>query len=331
MLIKDVIPGFELYQPTTVDDALALLHQHGKDAWKIAGGNDSLSWFKDRIKRPKVVIDLTGVSEMQGVKETADGIEIGALTTISDVHSNPVIRQKYRVLADAAGAIASPQIRNSGTIGGSISQDARCWYYRSGLPCYRAGGNTCFSDTPQGLNREHTLFEANRCVAVSPSDLAPVMVVLDAKIVLRKSGGERVVSADDFFIGPATDITRMTVTEPDEMVVAVRIPAEWAGAKFYFEKATDRKSWDFPLVNVADALKMNGDVVDTARVACGGVQCTPRRITVAEEAVKGKAITADLAKLAGQASTRGAKPLNYNHFKVPLMANLVMRALRDAA
>jgi xanthine dehydrogenase YagS FAD-binding subunit len=332
MLIKDVIPGFELFQPTTIDDALALLDEHGADAWKLAGGNDSLSWFKDRVKRPATVVDLNGIGEMHGIKETAEGIEIGALTRLSEIEQNAIVQEKYRILADAARAVASPQIRNSGTLGGNVNQDCRCWYYRGGLPCYRAGGNTCFSDTPEGMNREHTLFNANRCVAVTPSDLAPVMVVLDAKMVIRKAGGERIVSADEFFIGPDVDITRMTTVEPEEMLVAIRIPTDWAGAKFYFEKVTDRKAWDFPLVNVAAALVVGGDgTVERARVACGGVECVPRRVTVAEDTITGKVVDADLAKVAGQASTRGARPLNYNHFKVPLMANLVMRAVRDAA
>lgn len=331
MMIKDVIPGFELFRPATVADAVALLDQHKKDAWKIAGGNDSLSWFKDRIKRPKVVIDLTGVAEMRGVKETADGIEIGALTTITEIERNPIINKSYRLLADAAGKVASPQIRNTGTIGGNVSQDARCWYYRTGLPCYRAGGNTCFSDTPEGQNREHAIFEANRCVAVSQSDLAPTMIALDAKMVIRNAKGERVVAAEEFFISPRIDITRMTQIQPEDLLVAIRIPKEWAGARFYFEKVTDRNSWDFPLVNVAAAVKTDaGGVVQNSRVAVGGVACTPRRCGVAEETIKGKKVDQELARLAGQSVTRGARPLNYNHFKVPLMANLVMRSVRDA-
>jgi xanthine dehydrogenase YagS FAD-binding subunit len=331
MMIKDVIPGFELYRPKTVADAVALLDQHKKDAWKLAGGNDSLSWFKDRIKRPKGVVDLSGVAEMRGIKETADGIEIGALTTLTEIENNAVVKKSYRLLADAASQVASPQIRNTGTIGGNVSQDARCWYYRAGLPCYRAGGNTCFADTPEGQNREHALFDANRCVAVSPSDTAPALIALDAKMVIRNAKGERVVAAEDFFIGPRTDITRMTQMQPEDLLVAIRIPKAWAGARFYFEKVTDRNAWDFPLVNVAAALKTDaGGVVQEARVAVGGVSCTPRRIGVAEETVKGKKVDQDLAQLAGQSSTRGSRPLNYNHFKVPLMANLVMRSVRDA-
>jgi xanthine dehydrogenase YagS FAD-binding subunit len=330
-MIKDVIPGFELFRPTTVAGAVALLDQHKKDVWKLAGGNDSISWFKDRVKRPKVVVDVSGVAEMKGVKEAAEGIEIGALTTLTEIENNAVVKHSHRQLADAAGQVAIPQLRHTGTIGGNLSQDARCWYYRAGLPCYRAGGNTCFADTPEAQNREHAIFDANRCVAVSPSDLAPAMIALDAKMVIRNAKGERVVAAEEFFIGPRIDITRMTQMQPEDLLVAIRIPKEWAGGRFYFEKVTDRNAWDFPLVNVAAAVKTDaGGVVQAARVAVGGVSCTPRRVGVAEETIKGKKVDQELAQLAGQSVTRGARPLNYNHFKVPLMANLVMRAVRDA-
>jgi xanthine dehydrogenase YagS FAD-binding subunit len=331
MFVKDMMPSFELYQPTSLADALELADRFGADGWVMAGGNDSLSWFKDRAKRPVAVIDLSGIAELKGVRETADGIEIGALTTLTELQRHPLIREKFRVLADAARRVASPQIRNTGTIGGNVSQDARCWYYRSGLPCYRAGGNTCFADTPEGMNREHALFDADRCVAVTPSDTAPVLVVLEAEMLLRSTGGERAVKAEDFFIGPAIDITRMTAREPGEILTAIRVPNTWAGARFYFEKVADRQSWDFPLVNVASALVVSDGVVERARVACGGVACTPRLLAVAGDVVRGKAVDEQLALLAGQSVTRGARPLNYNHFKVPLMQNLVKRAVRDAA
>jgi xanthine dehydrogenase YagS FAD-binding subunit len=331
MIIKDVIPGFELYRPTTVADAVALLDEHKKEVWKLAGGNDSLSWFKDRIKRPKVVVELSGIAEMKGVKETADGIEIGALTTLSDIEKDPIIAKSYKLLAEAAGKVASPQIRNTGTIGGNVSQDARCWYYRSGLPCYRAGGNTCFSDTPEGQNREHAIFDANRCVAVSQSDMAPTMIALDAKMVIHNAKGERVVNAEEFFVGPKIDITRLTQLQPEDLLVAIRIPKEWAGARFYFEKVTDRFTWDFALVNVAAAVKTDASgTVANSRIALGGVAATPRRCGVAESTIKGQKVDQKLAELAGKSETRGAHPLNYNAYKIPLLANLVMRAVRDA-
>jgi len=331
MIVKDMMPGFELYQPTQLNDALALLDRYGKDGWKMAGGNDSLSWFKERVKRPKAVIDISGIVALKGVRETPDGIEIGSLTTVTEVEQHPLVRAKYRVLADAARRVASPQIRNTGTIGGNLAQDARCWYYRYGLPCYRAGGNTCFADTPEGVNREHALFDADRCVAVSPSDIAPALVALDAKMAIKSSKGERVVTAEELFIGPKTDITRMTQLKPEEILTAIRIPSNWAGARFYFEKVADRDAWDFALVNVAAAIVVNSGVVERSRIACGGVSCVPRRLTVVEEVIKGKPTGEEIAKLAGQSAVRGAKPLNYNQFKIPLMANLVTRAVRDAA
>ena len=330
MMIKDVMPSFELFQPTQLRDAFALLDRYGKDSWKMAGGYDSLSWFKERAKKPKAVIDLSGIAEMKGIRETADGIEIGALTTLTEIERHPVIKAKYRLLADAAGKVASPQIRNAGTIGGNASQDARCWYYRSGLPCYRAGGNTCFADTPQGVNREHALFESDRCVAVSQSDTAPALVALDAKFVIKSPKGERVIGTDEFFIGPKIDITRMTSMAHDEILTAIRISNAWAGAHFYFEKVADRNAWDFPLVNVAAAMSVKNGVIENCRIACGGVSAVPRRLMAVEGIVKGKPVGEDIAKLAGQSAPRGASPLNYNQFKIPLMANLVTRAVRDA-
>ena len=330
MIIKDIMPSFELFQPKELKDAFALLDRYGKDGWKLAGGYDSLSWFKERAKKPKAVIDLGGIAEMKGVRETADGIEIGALTTLTEIERHPVIQAKYRLLADAAGKVASPQIRNAGTIGGNASQDARCLYYRYGLPCYRAGGNTCFADTPEGINREHALFESDRCVAVSPSDGAPALVALDAKFVLQSSSGQRVIGTDEFFIGPKVDITHLTSTKPEEILTAIRLPKKWANSNFYFEKVADRNTWDFPLVNVAAAMRVQGGTIQDARIVCGGVSAVPRRLTSVEEIIKGQPLSDSLAKLAGQSASRGARPLNYNGFKIPLMENLVMRAVRDA-
>jgi xanthine dehydrogenase YagS FAD-binding subunit len=321
---------FELYQPTDIDSAVDLLDRIGADGWKIAGGQDSLDWLKDRAKRRSAVVDLTRIASLKGIRETADGIEIGALTTLTEIEESPLVRENFGVLAEAASKVASPQIRNVGTIGGNVAQDARCWYYRSGLDCYRAGGSTCYADTPEGMNREHCLFEADRCVAVSPSDTAPALVALEASIVIRNADGERVVPAEEFFIGPQIDIERMTVMQPQDVLTAIRIPNTWAGANFYFEKVADRKTWDFALVNIAAAIKTSGDTIDDIRIAAGGVQCTPRRMTVVEDVVKGSARDEETAKLAGGTAARGATPLNYNHFKIPLLENLVMRAIRDA-
>jgi len=331
-VIHDVIPAFELFQPTSVDDALALQARYGKKGWVLAGGLDSFDWFKDRIKRPEVVIDLSQVKELRGVRATSDGLEIGAMTTLTEVVRHPMIREKYGILPHAAESAASPQIRNQGTIGGNVSQDARCWYYRGGWPCYRAGGNICYADTPTGLNREHAILDADRCVAVNPSDTAPALIALDAKFVIRTPKGERVVNAEDYFIGPGIDITKMTILQPGDLLTSVRIPSTWAGAQFYFEKARDRAVWDFPLVNVAAAIVTSGSGIERIRLAVNGVAAHPVRLKAVEAAVIGKPRNAATAEIAGQIAIQGVEPLQYNGFKVPLLRNLVKRAIRgDAA
>ena len=323
------MPSFELYQPDSLEGALKLSKDVEK-SWLIAGGQDSYDWFKDRAKRPEALIDITGLTALKGVRETETGLEVGALTTLHEIANDPVINGKYSVLARAAARVASPQIRNAGTLGGNLCQDARCWYYRAGTDCYRAGGNTCYADTPQGQNREHCLFGASRCIAVSPSDVAPAVVALDGGIVIAGEKGERVVPAEEFFIGPAVDITRMTVLKPGEIVTAVRFPVKWAGAKFYFEKVTDRATWDFALVNVASAMIMDGTTIKEARIVCGAVECVPRRLKSVEDAIKGQPQNDETAMIAGRTASQGATPVQYNGFKIPLMENLVRRAVRDS-
>jgi len=327
-VIRDVMPVFELYQPASVDDALALLEKHGADAWVLAGGLDSMDWLKDRLRKPKVVVDLSTIAALRGIKESGGGLEIGAMTTLTEVARHPVVRERYAILMEAADLVASPQIRNQGTIGGNVSQDTRCWYYRGGWTCYRAGGNICYADTPTAVNREHAIFDADRCVAVNPSDTAPALVALDAQMVIHGRRGERVVPAEEYFIGPGIDITRMNALQPGELLVAIRIPATMAGAQFYFEKVRDRQVWDFPLVNVAAAIKANGANIGEARLVVNAVAATPKRLRQVEAFVVGKPRNEETAKAAGELAVQGAQTLRHNGYKVPLMRNLVKRAIR---
>jgi xanthine dehydrogenase YagS FAD-binding subunit len=328
-VIRDVMPVFELYQPASVDDALALLDRHGSEAWVLAGGLDTFDWLKDRAKRTNVVVDLSQITELRGIRELDGGVEIGAMATLTDVVKHPVVREKFGILMEAAELVASPQIRNQGTLGGNVSQDTRCWYYRSGWTCYRAGGNICYADTPTAMNREHAIFDADRCVAVSPSDTAPALVALDAKMVIRRAGGrERVVNAEDYFVGPGINIMRMTVLQPGELLTAIRIPGTWAGAQFYFEKVRDRQVWDFPLVNIASAMKASGNNIQELRIAVGAVSAVPRRLAQVEQAVAGRPRNEETAEMAGNLAVQGAIALNHNGYKIPLMKNLVKRAIR---
>jgi xanthine dehydrogenase YagS FAD-binding subunit len=324
-----------LFQPTSVADAQKLLEQNDSDAWVLAGGLDSFDWLKDRIKKPKVVVDLSGIGELRGVRslgnDGGDGVEIGAMTTLTEVVNHPLIKEKYDVLAQAAELVASPQIRNQGTLGGNVSQDTRCWYYRSGWPCYRAGGNICYADTPEGRNREHAILHADRCVAVNPSDTAPALIALDAKFIIRTRKGERIVDAEDYFIGPDIDITRLHILQPGDLLTAIRIPSTWAGAQFYFEKIRDRNVWDFPLMNVASAMVTSGDnasqTIDRVRISVNAAAARPLRLKAVEDAVRGKPRNAATGEMAGKLAVQGAIPLQFNAYKIPLMRNLVKRSI----
>jgi xanthine dehydrogenase YagS FAD-binding subunit len=329
-VIRDIMPVFELFQPASIDETLNLLDKYGRDAWVMAGGLDTFDWLKDRTKRTNVVVDLSQVNELRGIKEVDGGLEIGASTTLTEVVKHPVVKEKFGILMEAAELVASPQIRNQGTLGGNVSQDTRCWYYRSGWSCYRAGGNICYADTPTAINREHAILGADRCVAVSPSDTAPALIALDAKMVIKSKSGERTIDAEDYFLGPDIDITRMNVLRPNELLVAIRIPSTWAGSQFYFEKIRDRNVWDFPLVNVASAIKASGGNIQSMRLAVGAVAARPLRLEKVEAAVAGKPRNEETADMAGRMAVEGAQTLRYNGYKVPLMRNLVKRAIRGA-
>ena len=329
-VIRDNMPAFELFQPGSVDEAEEVLARYGGAAWVLAGGLDTWDWLKDRVKRPAAVVDLGGIAALRGVRATAEGIEIGALTTLTAVATDAGVRADYGVLAAAAAVVASPQIRNQGTLGGNLSQDTRCWYYRDGWHCYRAGGNICYADTPTAMNREHCVLGASRCVAVNPSDTAPALVALDARLVVRRGGREREVAAAEFFVGPAVDIERMTVLEPGDLLTAVRIPAAWAGARHYFEKSRDRQVWDFALGSVASVARVTGGTIADIRVVVNGMAPTPVRLTAVEAAVRGQAVTEATANAAGEVAIRGVKPLAHNGYKVALLKNLVKRAIRGA-
>ena len=324
----DVMPEVQLYQPVELSDALNIADELGSDGWLVGGGQDTYGWLKDRAKHPRAMIDLNGIEALRGIRAVDGGIEIGAATTLRDIMRDEGLNRDYSLLVQAAARVASPQIRNVGTLGGNLNQDARCWYYRRGLDCYRAGGNICYADGPEAMNREHCVFGASRCVAVSPSDTATALAALDATMVIDSVGGQRTVSVEDYFVGPDTHIEQMTSLDPGEILTAVRLPAEWAGQRFYFEKVADRDVWDFALVSIAVAIMMDGDAIGDSRFVLGGVACTPHRLRNVEAAARGQSLGEDSAETVAAIASAGAVPLNYNHFKLPLMENLVRRSMR---
>ena len=325
------MPAFELFQPASVADALGVLNRHGQDAWVMAGGMDTFDWLKDRIKQPKVVVDLGMINDLRGIKDAGGGLEIGAMTTLTTIANDAMVKERFPLLAQAALIVASPQIRNQGTLGGNVAQDARCWYYRAGWPCYRAGGNICYADTPTSINREHAIFNADRCVAVNPSDTAPALIALDAQFVIKNGDAERVVPAEQFFIGPGIDITKLTSLQPGDLLTAIRIPNTFAGKAHYFEKVRDRQVWDFALINIAASMNMSGSTIGDARMVVNGVAATPYRLHGVEAFIKDKPRDKATADAAAEMSVDGAVTLRHNGYKVPLMKALVKRAIRGDA
>jgi xanthine dehydrogenase YagS FAD-binding subunit len=212
-------------------------------------------------------------------------------------------------------------------LGGNLGQDTRCWYSRGGSHCYRAGGGTCYaSEGKDGQNREHAIFGASGCAAVSPSDTAPALVALEARLVIQHAGGKREMAAEDFFVGPETDIRRLNVLRPGELLTELRLPATWAKATFYFEKVRERPVWDFPLVNIAAAMRLSGDHINKARFVLGAVAARPWRLPKVETAVAGASRKA-VAETAARLAAEGAAPLAHNGYKTILVSNLVKRAI----
>ena len=329
-VIRDKMPAFQLFQPASTEEALGVLDRYGADAKVLAGGLDTWDWLKDRVQKPAAVVDLGGIASLREIRGSDGGLEIGAMATLREVIRHSDVSGQFSLLAEAASKAASPQIQNQGTLGGNVGQDTRCWYYRDGWSCYRAGGNICYADTPTAMNREHAILGASRCVAVNPSDTAPALIALDAEMVVLNRGGERVIPAQDFFIGPAVDIERMTALRPGDILTQIRIPSTWAGSRFYFEKARDRAVWDFPLANVASAAKVNNGVIEDIRIVANGVAPYPVRFIASEDAVRGQQLNDQTAVQAGEIAIRGVKPLAHNGYKVSLLQNLVARSVRGA-
>ncbi|MBN1907852.1 MAG: FAD binding domain-containing protein [Deltaproteobacteria bacterium] len=288
----------------------------------IAGGTDLVGTLKDNILRdyPSTVINLKTVPGMDYIKEEGGVLKIGAATHLADIAADPNIQKKYTALAQAASRVATPHIRDMGTIAGNIAQLHRCWYFRkpeNRFDCKRKGGNTCFAMT--GDNRYHSIFGAvGGCIAVHPSDTAPALIALNAKVVTDR----RQIEAENFF-----DVKQPgnTVLEKDEVITEIQIPAPPKGAKSAFIKFALRKSIDFPIVNCAVMTGKN------PRVCLNAVAPKPYRAIKAEEVIKGKKISEKIAEEAGTAAVADARPLNATKFKVQIARVMVKRAILAAS
>lgn len=291
-----------------------------------AGGTDLLPCLRDHVFDAGKVVSLSGLTNLRGVGKSDGGLRIGALTTISEVAQDSLVKERYTALSQAASQVASPQLRNQGTLGGNLCQKPRCWYYRGDFLCLRKGGNTCFA--VKGENAFHCIFGGENCYIVHPSDTAPALAALDAQVRIRGPKGERNVPLDDFYVLPRDDYTRETVLENGEIVTDILLPAATAGLRSSYRKVRARRTWDFALAGVALAIVLDGESVVKARVFLSGAAPIPWRSKDVEQAITGKKLDADTIRKAAEAVVRNAKPLEQNGYKLPLFQAAVEEELK---
>ncbi len=318
-----MLPNFRYLRPRSLAEAIAQASAPG--AVLHGGGTDLLGLLRDGVRGADTVVSLSGLDELRGLHEERGRLRIGALTTVAEVAASPLVQRELPGLAQAAAAVASPQLRNQGTVGGNLCQKPRCWYYRGHFHCLRKGGDTCYA--AQGENQYHCVFGGESCFYVHPSDLAPMLVALGALARLAGPAGSRVVPLEKFFVLPAEDFTRETVLEPGEVLIEVVVPLPPAETRTSYRKVRTRGAWDFALAAVALALSFDGQRVREARLVLGGVAPIPWRAAGADNVLRGVRLTPTEAARAAEAAVIGAQPLECNAYKVELVRNLVREAL----
>jgi xanthine dehydrogenase YagS FAD-binding subunit len=324
--------AFQNANPKSLSEAIALLEQarkQGRRSSIAGGGSDLLGMVKERLVQPDVLVHLRSIPGLDQVGSARGGVKIGGLITLDALSRDALIRARYKLLAEAAESVGTPQIRNAGTLAGNVCQRPWCWYYRNGFPCLKNGGSICYSAS--GENQQHAIFGGGPSFIVHPSDTAPALVALDAKFHIAGPSGERTVPAAEFFQLPRIDPARENVLANDELLTAVELPASRNGARSTYQKLLDREAWTHAVVSAAVVVELDQQICRGARIVLGGVAPIPWRLPKVEAMLAGHRITPELATQAGEAAVEGARPLAKNGYKVPLTKALVRRTLLSLA
>ena len=322
--------NFIYSRPATLRDAAAQLGREPGRVALLAGGTDLLGEMKDNLAAPDRLVPIRHLRELQGIRSVSGRIRIGAATLLADIVESEEVRLRAPLLGMAAGRVGTPAIRNMGTIGGNLCQRPRCWYYRNNYPCFKHGGDVCFSAL--GENEFHAILDGGPSFIVHPSDTAPALVALGATARIVGPGGrERTVAMDRFFVTPRQNVRRENVLQPDEILAEIDVPHAPAAARAVYMKEMVREVWDFALCSVAAMVTLTDGLVADARIVLGGVAPTPYRALQAEAALKGKRLDEASAAGAGAAAVANARPLARNAYKVPLTEAVVKRALLSLA
>lgn len=324
-----LMPNFAYVRPRSIKETIQHLSSDG--ARIHAGGTDLLGCFRDDIFGAKKLVSLSQLKDLQGIRMTKDGgLRIGTLATITEVANNKMIQERYPALAKAASEVASPQLRNQGTMGGNICQKPRCWYYRGEFHCLRKGGNTCYAQ--QGENQFHCIFGSGHiCYIVHPSDTAIALLAYESALRIAGPKGEKLLPIEKFYILPGQDVEKETVLKSNEILTEILLPPQPKELHSSYRKVRARQSWDFALAGVALALKFKEERVEKARVVLGGAAPIPWRSKEAEQTLTGHRLSTETIARAIDAALRNAEPLEKNGYKVDLFRGILEEELRALA
>jgi len=324
-----ILPNFAYIRPRSLKEAIQHLSSEG--ARIHAGGTDLLGCLRDDVFSAKKVVSLGQLRQLQEIRPTKEGgLQIGALVTITELAGSKAVQERYPALATAASEVASPQLRNQGTLGGNLCQKPRCWYYRGEFHCLRKGGDKCFA--AKGENAYHCIFGSGGiCYIVHPSDIAPVLVAFEAKTRVAGPKGARWIPVEKFHVLPSEDPQRETVLRPNEILTEILLPPPAIGIRSSYRKVRARQSWDFALAGVALALQFKEGQVEKARVVLSGAAPVPWRSREAEKVLTGKRLDTETAVQAAEAAVKNAEPLEQNGYKVPLFRGVIEEALTAIA
>jgi len=317
--------NFEYIYPKDAKSIPSLLSKSESETMLFAGGTDTLSRMKEGLVKPEKLVNLKAVDELHFVEERKDGLHIGATTKLAELIEHPALK-KYAGLVEAAKSIATPQLRNMATVGGNLMQRPRCWYFRSRhFPCLRKGGDVCFA--VNGENKYHAIIGGDPCFIVHPSDLAVMLVALDAQVVIRGHKKAQQMPLQELDVLPKTDVMHETVLTPQEVLTEVIVPNP-AGRSHYL-KFRERSSFDFAMVSVALAAEVSARTLTNVRVVFGGVAPKPWRAKSTEQVLEGREASDALAEKAGDVEMQNAVPLEKNEYKIILSKNLLKKAVQD--
>ncbi len=326
--------AFEWTNPTTVNEAVKMLVASPGDIDEaprpLAGGQDLLTTMKDYTSRPTRLVNLKNIRGLNKITLNARGLTIGTLVTLTELEEHAGVRKSFPGLAEAANSIATPQIRNLGTVGGNLCQRPRCWYFRlEEVICLKKGGSECYAAS--GENKYNAIIGGGPSYIVHPSDLAPVLLALGATVTVMGATGKRVIPLDKFFTLPTEgDIRRENVLKNEEIITEIHVPASPLAARSTYLKFKERESLDFAIASAAVAVRLAGRMVQDARIVLGGVAPVPWRVPAAEKFLVGKELKPDVLAEAAKIALADAQPLEKNAYKVPLAQTLVRRALAKA-